>query len=233
MSVNIRIDRFKTLEALLRQYNVVPFFRFSFGESEHTDVIYRDGWFFVDLKIDGKYPAVTYGKVHAMLPHYGTDGSVVMVYVHELREYFYHFFEVEKAEYQTYIGIDLLNNGSVKYENRVRDTSVTLLPPGSVQPGDTLLSGLYLWNDGGTLKVRILIRRVDFDNRTLVPLVDFTDPVNYPYHVVSAYGLEPKGSKCKFGISFYATGPIQYFYDIAPYLLKYGLPDPRLINPWR
>ncbi|MEM4976223.1 MAG: hypothetical protein QXT64_02745 [Desulfurococcaceae archaeon] len=233
MSVDISIDRRKLLEALLRPYNVIPFMRFSYDESWATDLYYKDGWLFVDLKTSGKYPTIDHGKVHAELPTGGTDGSVMMVYVHELRPYFFHFFETEKAEYGTYLGIDLGSDGSVKYVNNPDGRSQTLLPAGSIKNGDTLVSGLYIWNDGGTKKVRILIRRVDFTNRTFVDLVDFTDTITYNYHVVSAYGPEVKAQPCRFGIAFVATGSIRTYFDIAQWLIKYGLPDPKEINPWK
>ncbi len=233
MSVDISIDRRQLLEALLRQYNAVLFTRFNFGEPGYTDLYYKDGWMFVHLRIAGRYPTITHGKVHAELPMYGTDGSAMMVYIHELRDYFLHFFETEKGRYSTYIGIDLGEDGSVKYNNRPKNIFQTLLPAGSIRNGDTLLTGLYIWNDGGTQKVRILVRRVDFASRTFEDLVDFTDTITYNYHVVSAYGPEPKGTYCRFGISFVATGPISTYYDIAPWLLKYGLPDPRTIHPWK
>ncbi len=233
MSVDISIDRRQLLEALLKQYNVVPFTRFNFAEPEYTDLYYKDGWLFVDLKISGKYPAIHHGKIHAELPVGSTDGSVMMLYIHELRKYFLHFVETEKAIYETYIGIDLEDDGSIRYVNRPKNISATILPAGSIQPGDTLLTGLYIWNDGGTKRVRILIRRVDFANRTFENLLDYTDTITYDYHVVSSYGPEPKGQPCKFGIAFVASGTIRTYYDIAPWLLKYGLPDPKEINPWR
>lgn len=233
MSVNITLDRRKTLEALLRPYNVIPWSMFNFGEPDNTDVVYRDGWFFVELKISGKFPTVTHGKVHAELPPGGTDGSAMLVYVHELRNYFFHFLETEKGQYGTYLGIDLDADGKLRYVNVPEGKNITLVPAGSVRAGDTLLSGLYIVNDGGTKKVRVLIRRVDFATRKLVDLVDFTDTITYAYHVVSAYGPETKGEPCRFGIAFYSAGPISYVFDVAPWLVKYGLPDPREINPWR
>ncbi|MEM4847109.1 MAG: hypothetical protein QW794_05065 [Thermosphaera sp.] len=232
MSVDISIDRRQLLEALLKPYNIVLFTRFSFGNPESTDLYYKDGWIFVDFKGAG-FPAITHGKVHVDLQMNGTDGSVMMVYIHELKKYYLHFFETEKAEYDTYLGTHLLDDGSVVYVNMPEDKSQTLLPPGSINPGDTLLSGLYIANRGGDKIVKIMIRRVDFTKRRFVNLVDFEDRIGYGFHVVSAYGLEPWGTPCRFGIAFAVTGPIQYYHDIAPWLLKYGLPDPKEINPWR
>lgn len=235
MSVNISIDRRQLLEALLRQYNVIPFSftRISFAEPDKADIIYRDGWFFFELRVSGYFPTITHGKVHAELPSFGSDGSVMLVYIHELRNYFFHFFETAKGRIETYLGTHLSADGSMSYTNNPDNKAQQLLPPQTIVPGDVLLSGLYIVNDAGTKKVRIIIKKVDFTRRTFVDLVDFTDTITYNYHVVNAFGPEPKGEPCKFGIAFIASGPMEYFYDTPHWLLKYGLPDPRTIHPWR
>ncbi|MEM4827204.1 MAG: hypothetical protein QXK07_04100 [Desulfurococcaceae archaeon] len=233
MSVNISIDRRQLLEALLRQYNVIPWTVITYAEPDKADIFYRDGWFFFELRQQGWFPTITHGKVHAELPPYGSDGSVMLVYIHELVNYFFHFFEVHKGRIETYLGTHLSRDGSMAYTNHPDGTAQQLLPPGSIAPGDTLLSGLYIVNDAGTKKVRVIVKKVDFTRRTFVDLVDFTDTITYNYHVVDALGLETKAEPCRFGVAFVRTGPYHYFLDIAPWLLKYGLPDPRTIHPWR
>ncbi len=236
MSVDISIDRRQLLEVLLRQYNVVPFTRFSFGEPEYTDLYYKDGWIFIRFSpppIPGRQPPViTLGKVHAELPLHGTDGATMMIYIHELFNASLIFFETERGQFSTRISVGLIRTGAVRYRNVPGNKTQDLLPAGSIRDGDTLLTGLYIWNDGGTQKVRILIRRVDFASRTFEDLVDFTDTITYNYHVVSAYSFETN-ELFRVGVAFAVTGPISTYYDIAPWLLKYGLPDPKEINPWK
>ncbi|MEM1830787.1 MAG: hypothetical protein QXJ97_04555 [Desulfurococcaceae archaeon] len=236
MSVDISIDRRQLLEALLRQYNAVLFTRFSFGRPDRTDLYYKDGWIFIDFRgLDAPgtpRPAMTLGKVHAELPMYGTDGSAMMIYIHELVNAPLISFMTERGQLSTALNVNLTRTGTVQYYNYPENKIQPLLPPGSIRDGDTLLTGMYIWNDGGTQKLRILVRRVDFANRTFEDLVDFTDTITYNYHVVSAYSLDTD-EPFRAGIAFAVTGPIQYYHDIAPWLVKYGLPDPKEINPWK
>lgn len=232
MSLTINIDRSKLLEALVKPYIPLSLMKFAMGEVDNADVWYRDGWVFYELKITGRYPALSLGKVRTILPTAGTDGAVVLAYLHEVTDYFLLFLETEKGRYETYLGIELDSNGRLRYVNNPEGKNVTLAPLGTVVNGDVLVLGLYIVNDAGTRRARILIDRVDPAQRTRTNIVNYTDTITYNLDPVSAYALEPKGVRCRWGVAFYAVGQIQYFYDAPGWLLKYGLPNPRTINPW-
>lgn len=234
MSVNINLDRSKLLEALLRQHNMAQILRFSFGEADRSDLYYKDGWFFVSLKQGGYFPALAMGRVHAdSIPANGVEGSATLVYFHEVKPMFLQFFEVDKAMYNTYIGIDLEANGSITYVNNVENQTETIMPAGTVKPGDVWWIGTYFKMEGTTKKFQVLLRKVDFTTRSYVEVLDYQRNIGYNLHVVTAYALEPKGVAVKFGVALAVAGPYQFYFDIVPWLLKYGLPDPRDVHPWK
>lgn len=232
MSVAILLDRNKVVSAILKPYIPLALMKFSMGEPANSDVWYRDGWIFYELKVSGKYPALSLGKVNTILPTYGTDGAVILAYIHEVKDYFLLFFETEKGTYTTYLGLELDADGKLRYVNNPENKNTQIAPPGSIANRDTIVAGVYIINDAGTKKAKILLDKVDFATRTRTRIVDYTDTITYSLNPVSAYALEPKGVTCRWGVAFYTVGQIGYFYDAPSMLIKAGLPDPRGLLPW-